>query len=186
MTCKKKKVRCELPDVNVESSPDQPLSASKRCHRCKTLSIDCFVDSKRKSREGERNHSYSRTARNVTPINEIREGASAVVEEEAEGGDPTRFSLFSVEPSEANQVVKETADLIVKTPSDAIVEAQRQIFWRCLDLVALPLDLLQRLVNSQIQTSTWKEKIERVELNVDAEDILEVASNQDHHRIQQR
>lgn len=45
-TCKVRKTRCELPDLDVPSSPE-PLPKEKSCHRCSTLCLPCVVDDSR-------------------------------------------------------------------------------------------------------------------------------------------
>ncbi|WVQ75062.1 hypothetical protein IAR50_004671 [Cryptococcus sp. DSM 104548] len=49
-TCKLRKSRCELPDLDVPAGPD-PLPADKSCHRCKVLSIPCIVDDGNRKRK---------------------------------------------------------------------------------------------------------------------------------------
>ncbi|ODN78552.1 hypothetical protein L202_04168 [Cryptococcus amylolentus CBS 6039] len=52
-TCRLRKSRCELPDLDVPAGPE-PLPIDKACHRCKVLSIPCIVDDgnrKRKRKE---------------------------------------------------------------------------------------------------------------------------------------
>ena len=47
--CKARKTRCELPDVNVQSSTEpQPLEFS--CHRCRTLVLPCVVNDEGRKR----------------------------------------------------------------------------------------------------------------------------------------
>ncbi|GJJ75465.1 hypothetical protein EMPS_07823 [Entomortierella parvispora] len=58
LSCRSKKARCELPDLFVPSSQD-PVSKSKRCHRCCVLDLDCIVwdgDRKRKPKLPPRSH----------------------------------------------------------------------------------------------------------------------------------
>lgn len=45
-TCKVRKTRCELPDLDVPSSAE-PLPKEKACHRCSTLCLPCVVDDSR-------------------------------------------------------------------------------------------------------------------------------------------
>lgn len=45
-TCKVRKTRCELPDLDVPSSAE-PLPKEKSCHRCSTLCLPCVVDDSR-------------------------------------------------------------------------------------------------------------------------------------------
>lgn len=45
-TCKVRKTRCELPDLDVPSSTE-PLPKEKSCHRCSTLCLPCVVDDSR-------------------------------------------------------------------------------------------------------------------------------------------
>lgn len=61
LKCREKKARCELPDINVESSK-KPLQPEKKCHRCNVLGIDCVVwdgDRKRKPRLDREHQSAS-------------------------------------------------------------------------------------------------------------------------------
>ncbi len=47
--CQQRKARCELPDLEVPSSP-LPLPDHQSCHRCKTLQISCVVDDANKKK----------------------------------------------------------------------------------------------------------------------------------------
>ncbi|GAK62639.1 uncharacterized protein PAN0_001c0840 [Moesziomyces antarcticus] len=47
--CQQRKARCELPDLEVPSSP-LPLPDHQACHRCKTLQISCIVDDANKKK----------------------------------------------------------------------------------------------------------------------------------------
>ena len=56
--CQRRKARCELPDLEVPSSP-LPLPDHQACHRCKTLQISCIVD--------DANKKVKKAASNDTP-----------------------------------------------------------------------------------------------------------------------
>lgn len=170
-TCRKRKVRCELPDVNVESSPNAPLSRSKACHRCRILNIDCFVDVKRQGTGSA--IKASKSTRDHDPSEER--------------GDLTRFSLFSVAPFSSVGDV-EAAESGATRPKEASFKAEKQIFWRCLDIVALPLDLLQRLVNAQIQTPRWmsKARTNLLDSDVEVEDLLQIVTEESVVELQQK
>ncbi|SPO20549.1 uncharacterized protein UTRI_00025 [Ustilago trichophora] len=47
--CQQRKARCELPNLEVASSP-LPLPDHQACHRCKTLQISCIVDDANKKK----------------------------------------------------------------------------------------------------------------------------------------
>ena len=57
--CKTRKTRCELPDLDVLSSPNA-LPVEKSCHRCKVLALPCVVDdSSRKQRKRSREEAWA-------------------------------------------------------------------------------------------------------------------------------
>lgn len=57
LACRKRKARCELPDITVPSSMD-PLPYTVKCHRCKTLDTDCIVWDGDRKMKGDRPARY--------------------------------------------------------------------------------------------------------------------------------
>lgn len=57
LACRKRKARCELPDITVPSSMET-LPNTLKCHRCKTLDTDCVVWDGDRKMKGDRPARY--------------------------------------------------------------------------------------------------------------------------------
>lgn len=135
MTCKIRKARCELPDIEVEGSSDVALPSDKACHRCQTLSIECFVEIKRGGPARHDAVSLSNTSNDLSGENDGEQNTNLF----------HTFSVTETPQSDEQSTPGQPALALI-----AGTDAERQIYQRCLDLVGMPLDLLKRLLNAKV------------------------------------
>ncbi|EIW71637.1 hypothetical protein TREMEDRAFT_73361 [Tremella mesenterica DSM 1558] len=157
--CKVRKTRCELPDLDVISSPS-PLPPDKSCHRCRVLALPCVVDdTAKKSRKRGRDDMDTIPTSSSMPATLAQVASSSTPNSPKRKGKP-RARVSSPGPSRlTTTIIDPNLDIIhsfdpLSSPDDVEKEQQQPIIRptqsveRSLKYHGRPLELASAMLQS--------------------------------------